>query len=103
MAEPTSLESIQALHADLLALSESRLLHIERLGNQLEAHIKDFRDLLDKKPRKDQSRQKLATGAYCRRPQVVQSTFAANQSEQVSLISMNTTLSTRNSSKRPCR
>lgn len=62
MTEPTSLESLQALHADLLALSETRLVHIERLGIQLEAHIKDFRGLLDKKPRNEQSRQRLATG-----------------------------------------
>ena len=61
-AIPATLESLQALHADLLALSESRLLNIERLGNQLDAHIKDFRALLDKKPRSDQSRQTLGTG-----------------------------------------
>jgi hypothetical protein len=60
--EPATLESLQALHADLLALSESRLLNIERLGNQLDAHIKDFRALLDKKPRSDQSRQTLGAG-----------------------------------------
>jgi nuclear pore complex protein Nup205 len=62
MTETSSLESLQALHADLLALSESRLLNIERLGNQLDAHIQDFRALLDQKPRSEQSRQKLATG-----------------------------------------
>ncbi len=62
MTESTSLESLQALHADLLALSESRLLHIERLGLQLEVHIRDFRGLLDQKSRNEQSRQKLTTG-----------------------------------------
>ncbi|KAI9052231.1 hypothetical protein LZ554_003588 [Drepanopeziza brunnea f. sp. 'monogermtubi'] len=62
MAEVSSLESLQALYADLLALSESRLSSIERLGAQLDAHIRDFKNLLDKKPRSEQSRQSLATG-----------------------------------------
>ncbi len=62
MAELNSLESLQALYADLLALSESRLSSIERLGAQLDAHIRDFKALLDKKPRNEQSRQSLATG-----------------------------------------
>ena len=62
MMEPTSLESLQALHADLLALSESRLEHIERLELQLAAHMQEFRGLLDKKPRNEKSRQILATG-----------------------------------------
>ncbi|KAK0123636.1 hypothetical protein ONS95_008651 [Cadophora gregata] len=62
MADSNSLESLQALYADLLALSQSRLSSIERLGAQLDAHIRDFKNLLDKKPRSDQSRQSLATG-----------------------------------------
>lgn len=62
MSELHSLESLQALHADLLALSESRLLNVERLGIQLEAHIQDFRALLDKKARSEQSRKSLETG-----------------------------------------
>jgi nuclear pore complex protein Nup205 len=61
---PASLEDIQALHADLLALSESRLLNIERLGNQLDATLKDFRALLDKNPRNDKSRETLGKGPY---------------------------------------
>jgi nuclear pore complex protein Nup205 len=62
MTDLTSLESLEALHADLLALSEERLSHVERLEIQLEAHIKDFRGLLDKKARNEQSRQKLSAG-----------------------------------------
>jgi nuclear pore complex protein Nup205 len=61
---PATQESFQALHADLLALSETRLLSVERLEDQLRAHINDFRALLEKKPRSDQSRAKLATGAH---------------------------------------
>jgi len=62
MSELHSLESLEALHADLLALSESRLLNVERLGIQLEIHIQDFRALLDKKARNEQSRKSLETG-----------------------------------------
>ncbi|KAG0648998.1 Nuclear pore [Hyphodiscus hymeniophilus] len=62
MIEPTSLETLHELHADLLALSESRLLNIERLEHQLTAHIKDFQGLLDRKPRSGESRRKLETG-----------------------------------------
>jgi len=62
MAELNSLESLQALYTDLLALSESRLSSVERLGAELDAHIQDFRNLLDNKPRNEKSRQSLATG-----------------------------------------
>ena len=60
--DPTSLETLPALHADLLAQSESRLSSLERLEAQINAHINDFRNLLDKKARNEQSRQSLATG-----------------------------------------
>jgi nuclear pore complex protein Nup205 len=62
MAELNSLESLQALYTDLLALSEKRLSSIERLGAEIDAHLRDFKNLLDKKPRNEQSRQSLATG-----------------------------------------
>jgi nuclear pore complex protein Nup205 len=62
MEELNSLESLQALHTDLFALSEKRLSSIERLGTEIDAHRRDFRNLLDKKPRNEQSRQSLATG-----------------------------------------
>lgn len=64
------MESLQALHADLVALYEKRLSNIERLGFQLENHIEAFKALLDKKPRSEPSRQTLAKGivdqfAFC--------------------------------------
>lgn len=62
MEEFTDLESLQALYADLLAFSEHRLSSIERLGAQLDMHMKDFQNLLDKKARNETSRKKLATG-----------------------------------------
>lgn len=65
MAELNSLESLQALYADLLALSEARLTSLERLEIQLDAHVRDFQSLLDRKARNDQSRQTLSTGMAC--------------------------------------
>jgi len=62
MAEPNSFESLQELHSDLLALSESRLLNVERLETQLEAHIQAFRALLDKNARNKQKRDMVETG-----------------------------------------
>lgn len=62
MAELGSLESLQALYADLVALSETRLSSIERLAAELDAHRRDFKNLLDKKSRNEQSRRSLGTG-----------------------------------------
>jgi len=62
MAELNSLESLQALYADLLALSEKKLSSIERLAAEIDVHRGDFKNLLDKHPRNEQSRQSLRTG-----------------------------------------
>lgn len=62
MAELNSLESLEVLYSDLLALSEKRLSSIERLAAEIDAHRRDFKNLLDKKPRNEQSRKSLATG-----------------------------------------
>ena len=45
MAE--SLERLQGLHADLVAFTESRLANIDRLWQELENTLDDFRKLLD--------------------------------------------------------
>lgn len=62
MSELSSLESLQALYTDLLALSEDRLSNLDRLGAELDAHIQDFKNLLDKKARNEESQKALATG-----------------------------------------
>ncbi|RKF65646.1 Nucleoporin NUP192 [Golovinomyces cichoracearum] len=62
MTDLSCLEGLQALHADLMALSEHRLSSIERLGAQLDRYMDDFRNLLDKKARNDSSRKRLVTG-----------------------------------------
>ena len=51
--------AIQDLHQDLLALSESRLVVIERLQAELEGHLEAFRQLLDHKEKNETSRAKI--------------------------------------------
>lgn len=63
MATSDSLETLQGLHRDLLALSENRLRSVERLVAELESRVDEFRELLNKKTRNDASRQKLTQGA----------------------------------------
>ncbi|KAB8295891.1 hypothetical protein EYC80_008712 [Monilinia laxa] len=71
MAEQSSsLNEIQALHSDLLALSNSRLPNLERLAIELEAHIAAFRNLLDQKNRNEQSRKSIETGKVQRDGQI---------------------------------
>lgn len=60
--ESHCLESLQELHADLVALSESRLSNLDRLALQLEEHVHVFKALLDKKPRSEQSRKIVQPG-----------------------------------------
>jgi nuclear pore complex protein Nup205 len=57
-----SLERLEGLYQDLVAFSETRLANVERLWIELEASIEDFRKLLDKPPKNDESRKSLATG-----------------------------------------
>lgn len=68
MAEEDGLLALQGLHSDLIAFSENRLQDIERLVNELDSRIEEFRELLDKKGKADASRKKLQEGAsfYCR-------------------------------------
>ena len=42
-----SLERLQGLHADLIAFTETRLANIDRLWQELEDSIQDFKKLLD--------------------------------------------------------
>lgn len=62
MAETGSIEALTQLKEDLLALSQSRLRTVDELSIQLEKHIEEFKKLLDKPPRKPESRQTLSTG-----------------------------------------
>ena len=55
--------AIVALQQDLQAVSESRLLRVERLCADLDAHIEAFKHLLDHKPKNEISRSDLKCGA----------------------------------------
>jgi hypothetical protein len=59
-----SLEALEALHHDLQALRENRLVSIDRLSGELEAHIEEFKALLDHKKRNNESRKKIAEGKH---------------------------------------
>ncbi|KAF2031203.1 hypothetical protein EK21DRAFT_111239 [Setomelanomma holmii] len=62
MAEEDSLAALQGLHRDLCAHIDLQLPVLERLIQNLEAHLEDFKALLDKKPKSDASRQTLSAG-----------------------------------------
>ena len=58
-----SLERLQGLHRDLVSLTEDRLANVDRLLVELQSHVEDFRGLLEKKTKNDQSRQKLSSAS----------------------------------------
>lgn len=62
MAEEDSLAALQALHRDLCAHIDLKLPVVERLMQNLEAHLDDLKTLLDKKGKSDASRQALSSG-----------------------------------------
>ncbi|TVY24924.1 Nucleoporin [Lachnellula hyalina] len=62
MAAPNSLESFQALYADLVDLSDAKLSDLNRLLLQIESSIPAFTNVLDKRTRNEESRKSLATG-----------------------------------------
>ena len=57
-----SLERLRDLYQDLLAFSESRLANVDRLWQELEASVQEFRLLLDKPGKTSASRQTLSSG-----------------------------------------
>jgi hypothetical protein len=62
MAEEDSLAALQGLHRDLCAHIDLQLPVLERLIQNLEAHLEDLKTLLDKKPQSNASRQALTSG-----------------------------------------
>ncbi|OAX85515.1 hypothetical protein ACJ72_00104 [Emergomyces africanus] len=56
------LDGLRGLYQDLSALSRSALPNVERLVFELEATVQDFRKLLDKPPKKNESRQSVLSG-----------------------------------------
>lgn len=58
------LGGLRGLFQDLSALSSSSILNIERLRVELQAHIDDFKKLIDKPAKSNSSRQAVLSGAY---------------------------------------
>lgn len=56
------LAGLRGLYQDLSSLSDSSLEKVERLRNELDAHIDDFRKLLDKPAKNNASRQSILSG-----------------------------------------
>ena len=57
-----SLARLQGLHADLVAFTETRLANIDRLWQELEDSIQDFRHLLDKPTAESSDREAYNNG-----------------------------------------
>lgn len=62
MDESDLLGGLRGLYQDLSTLSESSIPNIDRLCVELEAHIQDFRKLLDKPAKNNTSRQAVLSG-----------------------------------------
>jgi nuclear pore complex protein Nup205 len=62
MADDDSLAALQGLHRDICALIDNRLPALDRLLQNLENHLEEFKTLVDKKGKNDASRQALASG-----------------------------------------
>lgn len=58
------LESLRALHQDLIALEDGQLQlrNIQKLCDELKAHVEAFQNLLDRPAKSDTSRKKLESG-----------------------------------------
>ncbi|OKL58312.1 hypothetical protein UA08_06541 [Talaromyces atroroseus] len=57
-----SLGGLRGLYQDLSVITDSSMVNIERLCLELESHLHDFRILLDKPPKNDNSRKSVLTG-----------------------------------------
>ncbi|MCJ1358576.1 MAG: hypothetical protein MMC33_008576 [Icmadophila ericetorum] len=62
MVSSLVLEDLKGWHQDLLSFSDEQIANIERLLSDLEQHIEEFKVLLDKPIRNDQSRSKVSSG-----------------------------------------
>ncbi|KAL8785073.1 MAG: hypothetical protein Q9213_003578 [Squamulea squamosa] len=78
------LESLRALHKDLIALEDGPLRTIDKLCNELRAHIEAFKNLLDQPAKSDTSRKKLETGTI----QIDDRDYAVNKEFQESSIEL---------------
>lgn len=56
------LDGLRGLFQDLSSLSRSSLPNVERLVSELEAAVETFRKLLDKRTKRNESRQAVLSG-----------------------------------------
>lgn len=56
------LDALRGLYQDLSALSRNALPNVQRLVFELDATVGDFKKLLDKEPKKNESRQAILSG-----------------------------------------
>lgn len=64
MADDESLQALEALHRDLVALVDNRLTALDRLRQNLEDHLEQLKALVTKRGKNDQSRKALSSGTY---------------------------------------
>ena len=81
MAEDDSLAALQGLHRDLCAHIDLQLPVLERLLQNLEAHLDELKTLLDKKPKNDASRRTLGSGNTAARRGFERSADCARQDQ----------------------
>ncbi|EFW99544.1 nuclear pore complex subunit [Grosmannia clavigera kw1407] len=62
MSDASTLEALQAFHRELIAVSEHRLDNLQLLDPLLAAHADRFKSLVDKEPRKQESRRTVESG-----------------------------------------
>ncbi|KAJ4290199.1 hypothetical protein N0V90_010414 [Kalmusia sp. IMI 367209] len=62
MADDDSLAALEGLHRDLVALIDNRLPALDRLVQNLQDHLDEFKALVNKKPRSEESRKLLNSG-----------------------------------------
>ncbi|KAL8703540.1 MAG: hypothetical protein Q9201_003297, partial [Fulgogasparrea decipioides] len=78
------LESLRALHKDLTAFEGAQLRNIDKLCDEIKAHIEAFRKLLDHTPKSDTSRRVVASGTI----QIEGDEYAVNQKFKESAIEL---------------
>ena len=54
--------SLQYVHRDLILLTQSQLRNIDRLWAELDSHVNEFKQLLDKPSKNEGSRKELLSG-----------------------------------------
>ncbi|KAL8821845.1 MAG: hypothetical protein Q9223_000203 [Gallowayella weberi] len=82
MEVPSGLESLRALHQDLIALEDGQLRNVDKLCNELRAHVEAFKHLLDHPSKSDSSRKKLESGTI----QIDNNEYVVNKEFQESSI-----------------